>query len=306
MPSGKINDIARLIKDAFYLFRQTDPLILSSSTAFFATFSLSPIFLLLVNLFGLYFTSDKIANKMFGMLASTVGVKAANEIESIVENFMAFETNVWMTIAGALFFVFVSTTLLSIVKANIHKLWRIRKVYPSVRQQFRERTTFAALIVMTGLFFLISLTLDTILAISLDYLQTIVPAFGIAIIRFLNAIFSVVTITIWFTVIFRVLPEARVEWEVAFNGAFLTAVLYYIGKFALGKFLINAQIASIFGASASFAILLLFIFYCSFIIYFGAAFTYIYARFSSKEICAGKYSHAYEEKIIYSDQQSGA
>ena len=240
---------------------------------------------------------------MFAMLASTVGVKAANEIESIVQNFMAFERNWWMTVAGVVFFIFVSTTLLGIVKLNIHKIWRIRKVYPSMRQQFRERTTFASLILMTGVFFLFSLLIDTILAMSLDYLQTLVPAIGITVVRLLNVIFSLVVITIWFTVIFKILPEAKVEWDVAFNGAFLTAVLYSIGKFALGKFLISARVASIFGASASFAILLLFIFYCSFIIYFGAAFTYVYARFSEKNICAGKYSRAYEEKYITDDGQ---
>lgn len=291
-------DLFALTKGALAQLRASDPLILASSTAFFATFSLSPIVLLLVNIFGLYFKSDRLANQMFGKLGGTIGREAAGEIEKIVRNFMEFETTWWMTVGGIIFFLFVSTTLLSVVKINIHKLWRLRRNGATVRQQVRERSALAAIILVTGVFFFLSILLDTMLAISLDYLQSILPKAGIIVMQFLNLLFSVIIITLWFTILFKLLPDAKVEWDVAFNGGFVTALLYTAGKFALGKLLVHARLASIFGASASFAILLLFIFYCSFIVYFGAAFTYQFGIYSSQSICAGKHSHAYEERMI--------
>src|SRR5688500_6955786 len=90
--------------NAFKLLKRTEPLVLSSSTAFFSTFALSPILILLVNIFGLYFQSDKISNQLFNKIASTIGVEAAAEIETIVNNFMEFETSWWMTAGGLIFF----------------------------------------------------------------------------------------------------------------------------------------------------------------------------------------------------------
>jgi membrane protein len=298
---GRIKTFADIAVRSFKLLQRSEPLILSSSTAFFTTFALSPILLLLVSLLGLYFKSDQISHQLFDKLASAIGYEAAMEIESIVNNFMRVETNLWITAAGLIFFVFVATTLLIVVKENIHKVWRIRKVSSKVRYIFKERGIIALLLLLTGALFLLSLLIDSLLAISFDYLQITLPRVGIIFIRLLNIIFSLIVVTIWFTLIFKILPQARVEWDVAFNGAFMTAILFNAGKFALGKFLVHAKIVTIFGASASFAVLLLFIFYSSFILYYGAAFTHEYAEYSDKHICAGKYASEYEEKLIGSD-----
>jgi membrane protein len=294
----KIRAFFSINRDAFGLLRRTEPLILSSSTAFFTTFALSPILILLVNLFGLYFKSDRLTNQVFGKLGTTIGYEAAADIQGIVNNFMEYETTWMLTLAGILFFIFVSTTLLGVIKQNIHKLWRIRKHGHRIRHNFKERFIFICIILISGVLFLISLFIDTSLAISFDYLQTVIPGIGIVVIKILNLVFSLIMVTLWFTIIFKMLPDAKIDWDVAFNGAFLTSILFSAGKFLLGKVLVHARIATIFGASASFALLLLFIFYSSFILYYGAAFTHEYAEHSERHICAGKYAAEYEEKLL--------
>lgn len=300
----KIRTFLGIFRNSFNLLRRTEPLILSSSTAFFTTFSLSPILILLVSLFGLYFTSDRISNQVFRKLSATIGYEAASDIETIVRNFMAYETTWWITAAGIVFFLFVSTTLLGVIKQNIHKIWRIRKKPSRIRHTFRERLVLVSIILISGGIFLISIMIDSSLAISLDYLQTLIPQGGIFLIKLINFIFSMIMITLWFTLIFKLLPDARLEWDVAFNGAFLTAILFTAGKFLLGKVLVHARIASIFGASASFALLLLFIFYASFILYYGAAFTHEYAEHVAKHICAGRHASEYEERLLRTDYDS--
>jgi membrane protein len=298
----KVMDFVKINRDAFTLLKRTEPLILSSSTAFFTTFSLSPILILIVSLFGLYFTSEKISNQLFGKIGATVGYETAKDIQVIVDNFMKVETTWLLTTAGMLFFVFIATTLLSVVKINIHKLWRIRHRPHNLTHRFRERMALLSIVLLTGALIVVSVLIDSSLAISLDYLQTIVPNAGIVVIHILNGLFSLIVVTIWFTLIFKLLPEARVDWEVAFNGAFLTALLFTGGRVILGKILVHARIASIFGASASFALLLLFIFYSSFILYYGAAFTHEYAEYLERHICAGKHAHEYEEKVFEGDR----
>lgn len=298
----QIKDFAGISKRAFLLLRRTEPMVLSSSTAFFATFALSPVLILMLNVFELYFQSDRISNELFGKLASTVGVQSAAAIESIVKNFRNVETNWWMSIGGLIFFIFVGTTVLMIIKQNIHKLWRIRRTRRHVRSIARERAVLAGIIVISGGLFLLSLAIDSALAISLDYLQVAIPQIGITIIRILNVVFSFIVVTLWFTMIFKFLPDAKIDWEIAFNGAFVTAILFSAGRYALGEFVLQARIATIFGASASFAVLLLFIFYSSFIVYYGAAFTHVYADHVDKHICAGRFAHEYEERMLGVDR----
>ena len=291
--------IVGAFKRAFGVLERNDPLILCSSTAFFATFSLSPIIILLVNLFSIYFTSAKIGYQMFQVISSTFGPETAKDIQTIVGNFMEMESGWLITLGSSVFFLFVATTLLTVVKKAIHKLWRIRS---SPEMQLRyfgwERGTAIVLIFYSGILVLLSILVDTGLAVSRDYLETIWPGIALFATRVLNVIFSVVVITIWFTLIFKILPEAKVNWDVAFVGGFLTAILYNIGEFILGKLLVHARLASIFGATTSLAVILLFIFYCSFILYFGAAFTHEYAARSDQPIRASKHSRLYEEKIL--------
>lgn len=298
--------ITAAFKRAFGLLERNDPLILCSSTAFFATFSLSPIILLLVELFSIYFGSEFIGRQMFQVIGSTFGPATARDIEKIVWNFRELESGWLITLGSSLFFLFVGTTLLTVVKKSIHKLWSIRsKSEWHLRYFGWERGTAVLLIFYSGVLLLLSIFVDTGLAVSLDYLETVWPGVAITAVQGLNIVFSIAVVTIWFALIFRILPEARVKWEVAFVGGFLTGILFNLGQFVLGKVLIHARLASIFGATTSLALILLFIFYCSFILYFGAAFTHEYALKTDQRILTNKHSRLYEEKILESSDMSG-
>ena len=287
------------LKRGFGLLQEKDPVILSSSTAFFATFSLSPILVIIVSLFGLYSGTRTVSNHVFRTIGSTFGPETSKDIRVIVNNFLSYETNWWITLAGTIFFLFVSTTLLSVIKFSIQKIWHIRaKRTLQWRYHSKARGVQIMFLLLTGLLFAINLYTETSLGISLDYLQSVWPGFAIGMVRTLSFMFSVIVITIWFTVLFKFLPEASLTWDTAMTGGFFTGVLFVLGKFVLGKILVHARLENIFGASASFALLLLFIFYCAFILYYGAAFTHAYGSMMDNRICASKYSDEYEERVI--------
>jgi membrane protein len=292
-------NVAIGLKRAFSLLKRKDPLILSASTAFFATFSLSPILLIMVYVFSLYFRSDRISQQVFRTIGSTLGDETAKTIETIVNNFMGLETNWLVTTFGFVFFLFVATTLLGVIKFAIQRIWFLR-TKPQLKWKHisKERGTQVGILLFTGLIFLISLLIDTALAMSIDFFQSNLPSFAVVMIRMLNTLFSVIMVTVWFMVLFKFLPEATLSWETAFNGGLVTGILFSCGKLVLGKILVHSRFETIFGASASFALLLLFIFYSSFILYYGAAFTREFAELNNKHICAGKYSDEYEERII--------
>jgi membrane protein len=108
------------------------------------------------------------------------------------------------------------------------------------------------------------------------------------IIRSVNFVFSVLVVTAWFTIVCIVLPDAIVHWKVALVGGLLTALLFTLGKWILGHLLDYSNMVTIFGTFASVLFILLFIFYSSLILYYGASFTYSYADATNRKIVPRK------------------
>lgn len=296
----KINSRLPLVfSNAYNSLKQNDPLILAAATAFFTTFSICPIIVIIVSVLNLYFQSATIRQQLFDKLQSTFGDQTADEIETIVNNFMSLKGNGWLTLLGFIFLLFVATTLLSIVRKAIHQLWHLkRKATGRLKYSLKERAVGLTMLVLIGLLFLVSLVLDASLAVSNTHLQRILPSFDTTVIWIANVIFSLLVVTTWFTILFKILPEARVHWKVAFAGGLITALLFSIGKYVLGILLVESSLQTIFGASASMALLLLFIFYTSMIMYYGVAFTHAFGEAFNRPIQAGKYSDEFEEHVI--------
>lgn len=275
------------LKRAIVLYGRNDPLLLSGATAFFTAFAISPIIIILMNALTIYFEKDNIRPQMFQKIASTFGTQTANDIQTIVDNIRLLESNIWITVISTIFFIFVATTLLSVVRSAIHRIWNIHQHEKrKLKTRLKERVIGVAIILLMGVLFLVSIVMDTAIAVFREYLQDFRPMVHFAIIRILNIIFSIVVVTSWFTILFKILPEAKVSWKVALAGGLVTGVLFNIGKFVLGKILIYGRIATIFGASTSIALLLLFIFYSSLILYFGTAFTFEYGKSMGRHISA--------------------
>lgn len=278
---------------------KSNPLILASSTAFFTTFSISPIVILLVNILGIYFQSQEISERLFVILRETFGNRAEKQIEAIVYNLMLIEGKGWILVLDCVILLFVATTLLKVIRQSIHVIWHISsKPENQIRVNVVERSKASALILLIGVLFVASLVIDGSVALLKQYLVELHPSFSILFIQVVNVILSVFLITVWLTILFMLLPDAYVAWEIALAGGFVTSILFNIGKIVLGYFLIRGQMVNIFGASTSFALILLFIFYTSLILYFGASFTYVHGSLRKKPIRPGRYAHQYEEKII--------
>ncbi|PZR41402.1 MAG: hypothetical protein DI538_01350 [Azospira oryzae] len=288
-----------ILKGAFHLLNTSHPLVLSASTAFFTTFGLSPILINLAHLLTLFFDQEIILGKLFTKVATSVGEKAAHDVKRIVENFLSFETNAWVTIPVTLFFYFVGTTLLTNIRQCIHQLWHIKQKpeYP-FSYHLKERLIEIGIILLIGVLFLISTVFDT----GIDHFNQFIgenhPGAQNFANSLLHAILSIVMISTWITLIFKLMPEAYVQWRVAIAGGLFTGVLINIGRFTLTKLLVTDQFRHLFGPSASMALLLLFIFYCSLTLYFGTSFTYVFAKVTNQPIRPGTMADKYEKTIV--------
>ena len=284
-----------LIKRAFATLAQNDPLRMAGATAFFTSFALPFILLLLIQLLGLIVNPFTIRHALFKDLSGIIGEKSMRQVVSTLVAFRHLARNGWITAFGFVFLLLVSTTLLMVIKGSINQLWRIKPVKGrAFSESLRVRLQSVLIIVATGMVILVSLLAQAAQAYLGKNLSAIFPATAYYINSIVNHFLSLVFATLWFGILFRLLPDGRPSWKVTFTGAFVTAVLFIIGKHVLRILLLNSNIGSLYGASASIVLILLFVFYTSLILYFGAAFTAVWAEYFEQPIKALKYARRYK------------
>jgi Predicted membrane protein len=271
--------IPHAFKAAAKTMASNDALRMAGATAFFTSFALPPVLIIIVRTFGLFMEKRTVGRHILGKISSVIGKEGGEQILSVIRSVRHLQQNWLATGLIFLFLLFVATTLFNIVKSSINQLWHIRvDTNKKVKQVFRTRVKALGIILFTGLLFMAVMMLDIMQAFLGKYLFELSPQVANYVFSVTNHIISLVVITIWFFILFRYLPDGRPGWQVALTGAFVTGILFSIGKYILRFLLVGGNIGAIYGTSGSLALILLFVFYCSLILYYGASFTKAWAR----------------------------
>lgn len=293
-----IKNVISALGQAFRLLEKNDPLRLAGATAFFTSFALPPILLLLIQLLSLWFNKVKISDKLFSNLGNIVGNNSVNKLEEVLEGIKNMATNWTIAIFGFLFLLFIATTLFKVIQSSLNQLWSIKKDNnKKLKRALLSRLKSTIGIGFTGLLFLVSLFAESLKVLFGNYLLEVVPTAAFYLNSGLSSLISLLTVSIWFTVLFRYLPDGRPTWRIAFAGGLLTGILFNIGKVVIKLLLPGGNIDAVYGTSASLVLLLLFIFYASIIFYFGAAFTKTWAKKLNTPIQALPHANLYTEEL---------
>lgn len=287
---------------AFKLFQKNDPLRLAGATAFFANFALPPILLILIRLFGFFVDRRTLATQIFDRLGNILDEGSTSQIRQTLRNIRGVDYNWWATILSFVFFIFVATTLFNVIKNSMEQIWRVGvndKLGILFTLKLRGRSMI--IILLAGILFFVGLVTDSVQAFIATYINTAAPTFGKIFLSILNQILFILIVTTWFTVLFRFLTNGRPSWKTAIRGGLLTGILFTLGKFILRIMLPLSNIGNIYGASGSIILIMLFVFYSSFIFYFGACFVKVLSDASERPIRAVKGAFLYELKEIQKD-----
>jgi membrane protein len=278
------------------------PLRMASSTAFFSIFALPPILIILINLLGAIFNKEIVSGELFGELKENFGAEGTSQIETIFYNLQQREGNWLFTVAGIIFLFFVSTTLFLVVQSYIDELWDIKQKKSNKKTEImlilNQRVKSLGIILFSGLLVLSSLVSDTLLYLLGGYLAKTIPTYDFDILHVVSHMISILIETIWFAVLFKYLPSMRTSWKAVFAGAVLTGVMFEFGKMILARLLINSGVTSVYGAAGAFVLLLLFVFYSSMILFFGASFTKTFALHTNIYMIPKPHAIKYEIKEI--------
>jgi len=273
---------------------KNDPLRLAGATAFFTTFALPPILVILIQTLKLFLDPRTIRTELFQNLTEIIGPEAVRQVREVLRSLQKLAESWYITIGGFLFLLFVATTLFKVIKSSINQLWRIRP-QPELDKLRDVRTRVQSLLVIlvAGVLFVVGIMAEGVRTIIGNYLLEFSPELSVYFNTFLNHVVSVLIVMLWFVMVFRYLPDGRPRWEIAFAGGFVTALLFTLGKIILHWLLRYSNINTLYGTSAAIVLLLLFVFYSSLILYYGAAFTKVWGRHKGQPILPLPYAADY-------------
>ena len=252
---------------------------MAGATAFFTTFALPPIMIILFQVFSLFLNKRLVGRELRKLIADTLGKDGAAQVLQTARGFNTLASNWYIAAGGFLFLIFVATTLFSVIKNSLNEIWNIDvKDRPGFLFNLKLRARSFAIILVAGILFLAGIVLDSFELLAGNYMQSMWSNAGVYFKSTLNEIVSAVIVTAWFIVVFRYLADGRPSWRVAIAGGCLTGILFSVGKEILSMIMRNSNLNNVYGASASIVLILLFVFYSSFILYYGASFIKVYAE----------------------------
>ena len=283
-----------ILRQSFAELTRNDPLRLAGATAFFTTFALPPILVILIQMLGLFTNPRNISRHLFATLTNMVGRETVQQIIDTLIAFRQLAQNWFITIGGFIFLLFVATTLFKVIKGSLNQIWKMKAVRKrGVWVSLKSRAKSIAVILVAGVLFAIGIVAEAVQAYLGQYLLQVSPLLARYFNGVLNQLVSIVMVTLWFAILFRYLPDGRPLWKVALVGALVTSILFNIGKLVLRWLLTYSNINTVYGASGSIVLLLLFVFYSSLILYFGATFTKVWAQHHHMPIRPRSYAMQY-------------
>jgi membrane protein len=251
---------------------------LGAALAYFTVFSLAPLVLILMAVFGLFFGSEHARDKIIEQLQYMIDPSGIRVIKDIATSAAKPQSGIVATFVGIIVGLFGASGVFGQLQEALNTIWGV-KAKPGAGLWAFLRARFLSFAMVAGVCFLllVSLTVESVLRGLSTYLQNLFPG-GHILALLLFLVLDVGVVIALFAMIFRFLPDIKIGWRDVWIGASLTGLLFVLGKFILGLYLGSGAAGSAYGAASSLITLLLWIYYSAQILLFGAEFTQVYSH----------------------------
>lgn len=267
-----------LLEEAFEEWKKDDALQWGAALAYYSIFSIAPLLLIAISVAGLVFGRAAVEGRLIEEIAGVVGPQAAEAIQTMVANASATGSGVWGTILGVVMMLVGASAAFAHLQKSLNHLWNVEpKADAGWRLMVRQRIAALGMVLVVALLLLSALVLSAAISALGSYAEQILPMPAWAL-GLIDLVVSLAVITLLFAAIYKVLPDVEIAWREVGVGAAVTALLFVLGKLAIGLYLGRSGVASSYGAAGSLVVLLVWIFYSSQLVFFGAEFTQVWAR----------------------------
>jgi membrane protein len=285
-----------LLKDTAKKWLEDDLLQYGAALAYYTVFALAPILFIAISIAGLIFGRDAVQGRLVGEIQGLIGPQGAEAVQAMLANIWRTGHGTLATIVGVVTLLLGASGVFGQLQSTLNRIWEVTpKPNLGIWGFLRARFLSFGMVLGVGFLLLVSLIVSAILSGVSAYAIGLVPGLKV-LFEVLNFVVSFAIVTLLFAMIFRYLPDAHVSWEDVWAGSIATSLLFSIGRFLIGLYLGRSSVTSAYGAAGSLVVILLWTYYSSQILFFGAEFTRAYACRFGQEIQPS--SHAIRVKQV--------
>jgi membrane protein len=270
----KSRTLLSIFKTAAQRWLERDAFEHAGALGFCTLFSLAPLVIIVVAVVGIVFGEDAASGQISAAITDLVGAQAAAAVEEAVRRSRLEEAGLLPTILGVGALIFGATTVFAQMQSALNQFWGV-KAKPArsgILTFVTVRLLSLGMVLIIGFLMLTSFVVSLGITGVIEYAREWVPIPGFAVVL-IDLGLSLAVTTVLFGMLFKVLPDVKIHWADVWRGAFITAVLFAIGKYLISLYLTHVAPASTYGAAGSLVLILLWVYYSSLILFFGTCLT---------------------------------
>lgn len=280
----RIKSTFRLIREAFQEWQEDKASLLAAALAYYTVFSITPLLVIAIAIAGAVFGQDSARGEIMQQINNLVGKQGAQAIEVALTNADQPQLSSVASIISVVILLIGASGVFAQLQEALNTVWDVQtKPNAGIWEFIRKRLLSFGMVLAIGFLLLVSLILSAALA-GLGKLQPNLPESLTFLWQLFNFVVSFGFVSALFALIYYYLPDAKIYWRDIWVGAIMTALLFTIGKFAIGLYLGQGSLGSTYGAAGSLIVFLAWVFYSAQILLFGAELTQVYARKRGREI----------------------
>ncbi len=263
-----------LLKDAVSLWSSKGAFQHAGALAFYTLSSLAPLLIILISIIGAVFGEEAARGEISGRMQAWLGAEAADTVETAVRQSRVDEAGILPTLMGVAALLFASTTVFAQMQSSLNHFWGVtaKPSRGSLAVFLATRLASLGLVLVIGFLLLTSFVITMTIGATLQYAEGWIPVPPL-VVTLIDTGASLLIATALFAMIFKILPDVRLLWNDMWFGAVFTAALFVVGQSAISFYLTRTATASTFGAAGSLVMVLLWVYYSSLILFFGASLT---------------------------------
>jgi membrane protein len=253
---------------------------MGAALAYYTVFSLAPVLVIAIGVAGIFFGQRTVEGRLMEEIRGLLGPEGADAIRAIIENAASDQSGgVLATLMGIAALIFGASGAFVELQDALTTIWDVKPKSRGLLGMLKDRFLSFTLVVGIGFLLLVSLVISAALAaigsITGQYVSPLL-------LHGVNFVISFGVITVLFAMIFKILPDAKIAWRDVWLGAAVASLLFSAGKFAIGLYLGKSGMASAYGAAGSLVIVLVWVYYSAQILFLGAEFAQVYARWRGR------------------------
>ncbi|MBN7810310.1 YihY/virulence factor BrkB family protein [Algoriphagus sp. H41] len=270
----------QILKKSVTSFMEEDAFTYSAAISFYTMLSLPAVLLIVVSIGATLYEENRIQQELIDQISRLIGPSTAGQIEQILAKASIEQQSTLLArTVGIGTLVFSSTTVFFSLQTAINKIWNIEaKPEKGFVKYLLNRLLSLAMVIGIGFILMVSLVVEALLALFKKFVQGFQEELSVILMKVGSEVVSFGIIMVIFSMMYKILPDAKLKWKDVWVGGLITAALFIGGKLLIGVYLGASSFTDAYGASGSLVVMLVWTYYASFIFLFGAKITYIYTK----------------------------